>query len=81
MFFFHLFSFIFVVHTRPENSDFRSVIRQTWGEQKLLDGLNAKIYFFVGRSEDLRIEVTLKAEQEKHGDLVQSGVKLAIILN
>ena len=53
---------------------FRSHIRQTWGSKVNLEALNASLFFFVGRSTNLRVEYDMKHENEVFGDLIQTGV-------
>ena len=39
-----------------------------------MEALNASLFFFVGRSTNLRVEYDMKHENEVFGDLIQTGV-------
>lgn len=51
-----------IIHSKPENSRLRNIIRQTWGQ-------NLKRIFVLGKQKDWN--KTLKKEHEKHQDLLQ----------
>ena len=62
-----------MVHSGCNQQSFRDTIRETWGHPSLLEEFRASVVFFVGRSYDMRVELAVQEESQKHGDIVQSG--------
>jgi len=59
-----------IIHTAVQNDDARRVIRDTWGNPTM-PGVNTRLVFLTGRSEDPEEEAALKAEAHQFGDIVQ----------
>ena len=64
---------LFVVHTGVDHFEYRAVIRETWGSASVLEGINARLLFVVGKSQDPAVERALKWEAEYHMDILKGG--------
>eukprot|EP00095_Tigriopus_kingsejongensis_P005248 snap_masked-scaffold353_size198981-processed-gene-0.10 protein:Tk05248 transcript:snap_masked-scaffold353_size198981-processed-gene-0.10-mRNA-1 annotation:"hypothetical protein CAPTEDRAFT_148283" len=62
-----------VVHSNPNQVDFRDIIRQTWGDPRLYLETKMRVLFFLGTSSDPTLNEQINAEQVKHEDLVQTA--------
>lgn len=66
-------SLILVIKSAIANFENRASIRDTWGNDKLLQKLNVKRIFTVGMSKNTSIEASIKTENEKFNDILQAN--------
>lgn len=67
---------VLVVPVAPQNLEAREAIRQTWGNQSVVQGEEVRTLFMLGITEGERAEQVqeeMKQENLKHGDLIQSN--------
>lgn len=65
--------FLAFVHSAPGNFVRRQVIRKTWASPNMIRGVNIRVVFIVGMSNESATEQQLKSEQQKHHDIVQGN--------
>ena len=60
------------VHSAPEHSQLRDIVRRTWANQRFWPNLRIRTMFFVGTSQvNHSIQELLVAEEKEHNDIVQ----------
>ncbi|ESO91167.1 hypothetical protein LOTGIDRAFT_95793, partial [Lottia gigantea] len=59
------------IHSSPKNFKKRMSIRETWGNQKLLNTIHARIVFVLGKVTDVDVMSSAKLEYNEYGDLLQ----------
>ena len=67
--------YIVYLHSAPGNSKRRDLVRQTWGNRRLLKKQNSRVVFLVGLPKDNGTQEKLKAEFSQYGDLVQGNFR------
>ncbi|KAL4230796.1 hypothetical protein ACF0H5_011171 [Mactra antiquata] len=61
------------IHSAPEHSERRRVIRNTWGSTQVLTKHKAKLIFIMGEVSDLNLQATLETESDLYKDIVQGN--------
>ena len=65
--------YIVYLHSAPGNSERRDLVRQTWGNRRLLKDKNSRVVFLLGLPKDNETQQKLRAEFAQHGDIVQGN--------
>ena len=61
------------IHSGPENSERRRVIRSTWGTPDILQRYHAKLVFVMGEPDDENTQAAVENESEVYQDIVQGN--------
>ena len=61
-----------IIHSAVKNNDARRIIRDTWGNPKI-PGVNTRLVFLVGQSDEPDKEAELKEEAYQFNDIIQGG--------
>ena len=64
-------NFVFIVHTSTDHFNSRNAIRQTWGNIRALRNLSFRVVFFLGLTENKKIQTMLENESTVYGDIIQ----------
>ena len=64
---------IIYVHSGPENTERRRVIRNTWGKPEILKELKARVLFVMGIPENVNTQASVFNENELYKDILQSN--------
>ncbi|XP_045202898.1 beta-1,3-galactosyltransferase 5-like [Mercenaria mercenaria] len=64
---------VIYVHSGPEHSERRRVIRNTWASLEILKKHKAKLVFVMGEVEDENLQATLETESELYKDIIQGN--------
>ena len=62
--------FVFVF-TRPKSFKIRSQVRETWGQRNLLRGIQGRVAFLLGSTNDTKVTANVKKESNTYGDIIQ----------
>ena len=63
---------VFVIKSALENFERRSVIRNTWGNERRFIDVNIRTVFLLGIRNNDELQQKITAEYSKHGDIVQA---------
>ncbi|KAH9383351.1 hypothetical protein HPB48_024566 [Haemaphysalis longicornis] len=62
---------LYYVHTAPENTQRRQLLRSTIGNREVAAFVNSSLVFFVGTTPDLKLREEVHTEAEEEGDVVE----------
>ena len=65
--------YIVYFHSAPGNTERRDLMRQTWGNARLLKDHSSRVVFLVGLPKDNATQENLRTEFAQHGDIVQGN--------
>ena len=65
--------YIVYFHSAPRNRERRDIMRQTWGNARLLKDQSSRVVFLVGLPKDNATQENLLTEFAQHGDIVQGN--------
>ena len=65
--------FIFLIYSYPQNFRERRLVRNTWGNSKLLQMFRARKAFILGRSTNYSVNREVDEESRSYDDIIQEG--------